>query len=164
MIDRIKFIKNTIMKRIVTISTLIILSYYVNAQFSQTFKADTNPQAEEEITQLEYYLASLLEKNDALTYSGYLTEDYIRIGQNGLISTKEEVLSSMKNNKTGLKMMPHDLKVRVYGNTAILNGSLDVEKKSGESTIKTSSLFTKVFIKRDGKWYLASLQGTPLNE
>ena len=149
------------MKRIVTITSLIILAIFVNAQTAKTFKADINTEAEEEIKKLEFFLASLLKKGDLQTYSNYLADDYIRINQNGVVSTKEQVLELLRIRPSAGKMNPHDLTVRVYGNTAILNGMLDIETKNGDAITRTSSVFTKVFIRKDGKWYLASLQGTP---
>jgi ketosteroid isomerase-like protein len=157
----LRTILKRIMKRILAVTPLIILTIFANAQTVQTFKADVNTGVEEEIKKLEFFLASLLEKGDLQTYADYLTDDYIRINQNGIVSTKEQVLALMRSRPPAGKMNPHDLAVRVYGNTAILNGKLDIETKNGDAITRTSSVFTKVFIRKEGKWYLASLQGTP---
>lgn len=148
------------MKRNILIIPFFIFAIMVNGQSNQTFRADVNNEAEEEIKKLEFFLASLLENGDYDTYSGYLTDDYSRIDKNGVVLSKEQVLEQFRNSKARFKMTPHDLEVRIYGDAAILNGTLDVETKNGDDVIKKSSLFTKVFIRRDGKWYLASLQGT----
>ena len=152
------------MKRIGLIMTFLVFAVGVHSQGKSTFKADENTEAQEEIKNLEFLLASLLEKGDHETYSGYLTDDYIRIDKNGGVSTKEQIIEGLRSrpSKGNMKMKPYDLSVRVYGNTAILQGKLDVETKSGDTTNTTSSLFTKIFIRKDGKWYLASLQGTSL--
>lgn len=135
------------------------------AQTTTTFTADDNKAAQEEIIKLEFYLASLLEKGDLQTYAGYVTDDYIRISKNGVVATKQQVLESMRGAQPGsMTMKPHDLSVRVYGNTAILNGKLDVETRKDGTVTTSSSYFTKVFIRRDGRWYLANLQGTPLSK
>ena len=151
------------MREVLFIVLIGFFTVAAHAQFIETFRADVDTAAEEEIKRLEYYLASLLEKGDLETYSGYLTEDYMRINQNGLVSTKQEVLRPATKS-SAFRMFPRDLKVRVYGNTAILNGTLDMERTVEDTITKTSALFTKVFIRRDGKWYLASLQGTPGNK
>lgn len=149
------------MKRVLVIAFLITIPLFISAQATPTFRSDVNAEAEEEIKKLELLLASLLENGDLKTYAGYLTDDYIRISQNGMVATKEQVLKPMGGSGS-FKMKPYDLSVRVYGNAAILNGKLEIERKNGDEIAKTSSLFTKVFIRKDGKWYLASLQGTPL--
>ena len=55
-------------------------------------------------------------------------------------------------------MEPTELDVEVYGDTAVLTGKLTVTS-AAESR---QSRFRKVFIRRDGRWFLVSLQGTPL--
>jgi ketosteroid isomerase-like protein len=142
----------------------LVLSVLGFGQSRSTFYADKDTVAEQEIEKLEYLLAALIEKGDVDTYAGYLTDDYVRIAANGAISTKDQILDGLRKNKgkTQVTMMPHDLQVRIYGTTAILRGTLDLETKNGDLVTKRRSLITKVFIKRDGKWYMASLQGTPL--
>lgn len=152
-----------IMKQSFTFVATCFLTIVANAQFIETFRADDDTATEEEIKKLEFHLASLLQIGDLETYSGFLTEDYIRINQNGIVSTKQEVLRPAASSSS-FRMIPRDLNVRVYGNTAILNGTLDIEKTVNNTITKTSALFTKVFIRKDGKWYLASLQGTPLGK
>ena len=71
------------------------------------------------------------------------------------------MLDLMRSRPLAGIMKPHDLAVRVYGNTANLTGMLNIETKNGDAIVRTSSVFTKVFIRKDSKWYLASLQGTP---
>lgn len=154
-------IKEYKMKRNILTIPFCILAIALSGQNNQTFKADVNVEAEEEIKKMEFYLASLLVTGDYDTYSSYLTDDYIRINQNGIVSTKEEVLSQFRSNPGKGSTRPHDLTVRVYGDVAILNGMLDIESQNGDEITKRSSVFTKIFILRDGKWYLASLHGTP---
>jgi ketosteroid isomerase-like protein len=147
-------------------SILILMAFLVpgiiSGQQGSTFRADNDSIAEKEIQQLEFFLAGLLEKGDLDTYAGYLTDDYVRIAANGTVSTKQEIIEGLKKSSSQLKMMPHDLKVRIYGNTAILRAILDLETRSGDTVSKRSSIITKIFIRRNGRWYMASLQGTPL--
>jgi ketosteroid isomerase-like protein len=105
-------------------------------------------------------LTDLISKKDIDTYATYLTDDYIRVAANGIVSTKEQVLEGFRksSNQQGI-MTPHDLNVRVYGKTAILRGILDIESNNGT---KRTSIITKVFLNRNGKWYMASMQGTSL--
>ena len=146
------------MKRI-----LFAMFFILNGQlvFSQsTFRADRDTVSEQEIKQLEFLLTDLIMKKEIDTYATFLTDDYVRIAANGVVSTKEEVLDGFrKSSNIQGKMIPHDLNVRVFGNTAILRAILDIEGNDGT---KRSSIITKIFIKRNGKWYMASLQGTSL--
>jgi ketosteroid isomerase-like protein len=151
------------MKRTAILLIALVACQMTNGQFKTTFKSDNDTTSEAQIKRLEYTLTELLTKGDIQTYSGYLTEDYIRIAANGEISTKAQVLQSFSKMPPGAnnsQMYPHDLKVSVYGNTAIMHGILDIETKTGDITTKRTSLITKVFIKRDDKWYMATMQGT----
>lgn len=141
-----------------TIFLLFLLSCYCS--FSQpTFSADKDSVAQKQIKELEFLLTDLIAKKDIDTYATYLTDDYIRVAANGVVSTKQQVLDGFRkaSNPPG-KMTPHDLDVRVYGSTAILRALLDIENNDGT---KRTSIITKVFINRYGRWYMASLQGTP---
>jgi ketosteroid isomerase-like protein len=147
-----------------TIIAVLLLSFTLcsTAQNQSTFRADKDTIAEQQIKQLEFILTDLIAKGDMDMYSGYLTDDYVRVNANGIVSTKEQVLDAFRKTKPQGTMMPHDLDVRVYGNTAILRGILDIETKSGNAVTKRTSIITKVFIKRNNKWYMASMQGSPV--
>lgn len=152
------------MRKVTISSILTLISLFTIAQNKVTFKADMDTTSQGQIKRLEYTLTSLLEKGEIDTYSGYLTEDYIRVNANGEVATKEQVLQSLRKGRGSAKMHPHDLQVHVYGNTAILHGILDLETRSGTTTTKRTSVITKVFIKRNGNWYMASMQGTAAKE
>jgi ketosteroid isomerase-like protein len=164
----VTFISSKKSMRKFTILFLVMLSGVTGtAQSKTTFKADNDTTSEGQIKRLEYILTDLLERKDIDTYSGYLTDDYVRISANGEVATKQQVLESFRKtnpNAGASKMYPHDLKVSVYGNTAILHAVLDIETTNGNATAKRTSLITKVFIKRNGNWYMASLQGTAVND
>lgn len=154
--------QNNMRKQAITAFLFLSFAFYCVAQNKSTFKADRDTISERQIRDLEFHLAELIEKGDIDTYSGYLTDDYIRVTANGVVSTKDQVLDAFRKTKSQGKMTPHDLDVRVYGNTAILRAILDLETKAGDVVTKRTSIITKVFLRRDGKWYMASLQGTPL--
>ena len=139
----------------------LLSSHFVFSQSKVTFKADNDTLAERQIKELEFLLVDLIAKGDIDTYATYLTDDYTRVAANGVISTKEQALDGFRKSKGGGKVMPHDLDVRIYGSTAILRAILDIEGNDGK---KRTSAITKVFINRNGKWYMASMQGTLLQQ
>ncbi len=150
------------MKQVIIGVLFLTFPVFIFGQNQSTFRADKDTVSEQQIKKLEYFLTDLIEKGDIDTYSGHLTDDYIRVAANGSISTKQQVLDAFRKAKMQGKMTPHDLDVRVYGNTAILRGILDIEAKTGDTVTKRTSVITKVFIKRNGKWYMASMQGSPV--
>ena len=125
--------------------------------------ADRNEAAEAEIKALEFHLAKLLVERKIDEYETYLGADYTRIGASGVVETREEVLagfrtSPVEGSASGFSMEPSELDVRIYDETAILTGKLAITNANGIR----HSRFRKVFIQRDGRWFLVSLQGTPL--
>jgi ketosteroid isomerase-like protein len=149
------------MKKTIICASFVLSCLFLFSQKHSTFSADRDSVADQQIKKLDFHLTDLLMRGDISTYATYLTDDYIRISPNSDVSTKEQALDGFRKVKVNGKMIPHDLHVRIYGNTAILQGILDNVGTDGK---KTSDLFTKVFITRNGKWFLASLQGTSLQQ
>jgi len=119
--------------------------------------ADSAPDVETEIKQLELTLAGYLSRGEIDAYAPYLAEDYVRINDDGQVASKSEVLAqfrAVKGPRTPLE--PTHLSVRSYGDTAVLTGELAIGSRH--------SRFTKVFVRRSGRWYLANNQGTLLKE
>src|SRR5215467_1327859 len=149
------------MKKTIMCALFVFSCQFLFSQKQSTFRADSDTVAEQQIKNLEFHLTDLLMRGDISTYATYLADDYIRILPNSEVSTKEQALDGFRKFKVTGKMIPHDLHIRIYGNTAILRGILDDVSDDGK---KISGLFTKVFIRRNGKWFLASLQATSLQK
>lgn len=131
--------------------------------FSQGLNADKNLKAEETIKKLEFELAHLIMSGNFAKYATYLADDYLLTEPTGEVTTKEQILESFSSGATkGDSLFPSDLKVRVYNNdTAILNGHLLYKGHQRGLGAIHDAQFTKVFIKRKGKWLLVSNQGSP---
>lgn len=145
------------MKKLIFFCLMTAYATGLYAQNKVTFSSDDDPATEAEILKLEHTLVDLLQKGDYDTYSGYLTEDYTRVTAAGESSNKEQVMQAFRSGGAKSIIKPRDMDVRVFGDVAILNGVLDMD-----GTVKSSNYFTKVFVKRNGQWYLALMQGTKL--
>ncbi len=125
-----------------------------------TLSADRNDAAEAEIKALEMHLAGLLVNGDFDEYEQFLASDYTRISAQGVVETREQVMAAFRASPRGGSMEPTDLTVKVYGDAAILTGKLTITSASGVR----QSRFRKVFIHREGRWFLVSLQGVTLSD
>ena len=134
------------------------------APAGEEIKADNNAAAREEIKKLEFHLIDLITKGDP-EYGTYLAEDYALINSEGQLRHKPEMLrqftSRDSRNDSG-SMTPSEMQVRIYGDTAVMNFKLTVEKKVNGQPRKKVARATKVFIRRNGHWYMVNNQGTPL--
>jgi hypothetical protein len=59
-------------------------------------------------------------------------------------------------------MNPSDMKIRIYGDAAVMNFDLSTISLVKGQRVSGHARATKIFIKRDARWYLVNNQGTPL--
>jgi ketosteroid isomerase-like protein len=89
-----------------------------------------------------------------------LADDWTYLGATG-IQTKAQHLADLKSGGGGLEFETlADIKVRVFGDTAVVNGS--AEQKSSNKASDTSGhyVWTDVFVKRHGRWQAVNSQDT----
>jgi len=61
-------------------------------------------------------------------------------------------------------MVPEQMDVRIYGDTAIMIIQLRSREQTPDGhAIDHRGRATKVFVRRNSKWFLAQLTGSPLN-
>jgi ketosteroid isomerase-like protein len=118
---------------------------------------------EEQIKKMERDRAAAVVKADIATLEGLTSDDYILINANGQLSNKAE---TMNNIKTGvIKLTSNevsDMKVRVYGDTAIVTGKSTAKGSIGGRELKGPVMFTRVYVKKNGKWQSVAFQQTPV--
>ena len=120
-----------------------------------------NAQAEEEIKALEAKLANLILHDAWDEYEKLLVSDYAGIAYDGKLESREATMSNFRSGRRKIVVLePEDLRVRTYGETAVLQGLLTIwARESGRLSTKIER-FTEVFVKQDGQWLLAARQGT----
>ena len=120
--------------------------------------ADTKG-VEKAIVQMEKDWTEAGIKKDVATLDRILADDWMAIDFEGKTMTKAAALADMKSGaSTNSSVELGEMKVRVYGDTAIVHGS-DTEKSTYKG--KDSSghyVWTDVFVKRNGRWQAVSSQ------
>ena len=118
---------------------------------------------EEQIMKMERDRAVAVVKADVATLEGLTSDDYFLINANGQMSDKA---TTMKNIKTGvIKLTSNevsDMKVRVYGDTAVVMGKSTAKGSIGGRELKGPVMFTRVYVKKNGKWQSVAFQQTPI--
>jgi len=121
------------------------------------------PGVEEQLKKMERDRAAAVVKGDVATLEGLTADDYILINANGQLSDKA---TTMNNIKTGnIKLTANevsDLKVRVYGDTAVVTGKANSKGTIGGRELKGPVMFTRVYVKKNGKWQSVAFQQTPI--
>jgi hypothetical protein len=88
-------------------------------------------------------------ENDPNALESILAPDFLHVVPVGIITKNEQLSFMRKHPARKQKVEKHfeNLHVRVYGNVGIVNG---VVVETG--TARQETLFTDVFVYRDGKW------------
>ena len=139
--------------------TAIILTYFLVAAARTVCAQEPDASASDfgsvknKLIQIEHDWADALVKGDVTTWSRCVADDWIGTTPEGNMVAKTGAYADLKAGLVVRELFHlDDLKVRVYGDTAIVFG-LETEK----STIHGKDMsgqyrFTDVFVKRDGRW------------
>jgi ketosteroid isomerase-like protein len=119
---------------------------------------------EEQLKKLEIDRADAVVKSDVGRLDKQTSDDYMLITMNGRVSDKSQMLDGFKSGQSKLTTEDlSDLKVRVYGNTAVVTGKADIKGTLGGQDATGLIFFTRVYVKKDGRWQSVSLQQTRIS-
>jgi ketosteroid isomerase-like protein len=110
-------------------------------------------QAEEELLNVEKEFAQAIVGNDLEGIARLVADEWIIIDPNGDIVDRTRFLEVIKSGALTHDMMEsEDLRVRIYGGSAVLTGLIRTEGKFMGEEFSTQERATDVFVKRDGRW------------
>ena len=116
---------------------------------------------EQSIRALDEQVRQAALKGDVATFDKLLADDYIEINVLGVTSTKAQVLEIYKSGKVKWEAIDvSDMRVRVYGDTALVNATLNVKGHVGDTDISGQWRIVRVWVKRKGQWQRVSFQAT----
>ena len=116
---------------------------------------------EEELKKLETDRAAAAVKGDAATLETQTSDDYTFINLYGQLSDKTQMVNAFKTGQTKLTSNElSDMKVRVYGNTAVITGKANVKGTLGGKDTNGQIMFTRVYVKKGGTWQSVAFQQT----
>lgn len=101
-------------------------------------------------------------KGDADFFEKHLSDNYVRIGPDGLEMTKEQFLQAHKDGKFKYETIDlKDTKIRTFGNTAVVTHEAHVKGTGPNGPIDGDYRGTWVWVKQGNDWKLVSFQSTP---
>lgn len=116
---------------------------------------------EDQIKKLETDRAVAVVKGDLATLEAQTSDDYTLINMNGQMSDKSQMINGFKSGQSKLTVDElSDMKVRVYGDTAVVTGKATVKGTMGGKDATGQALFTRVYVKKGGHWQSVALQQT----
>jgi len=124
-----------------------------------------NHEVHKEIEALEMQWRQAQLSNDVGTMDRLLADDYIGISASGTIETKAEALALRRAGTLHITTLDlNDLKVRIYGDTAVVTSRADLEGTNGTSTISGRYRYTRVYNRRLGQWKIVSFEASHMND
>jgi hypothetical protein len=117
--------------------------------------------AEEEVKKLETERAAASVKGYVAILEKQTADDYTFINLYGQMSDKSQMLNGFKTGRTKLTSNDlSDVKVRLYGYTAVVTGKADVKGTMAGKETSAQMMFTRVYVKKGGSWQSVAFQQT----
>jgi ketosteroid isomerase-like protein len=108
---------------------------------------------EEELVKVEEKFADAIVKNNPDAIREFVTDDWIIINADGGIIDRERFLEVIKSGALTHDMMQsNDMRVRVYGDSAVVTAVTRSKGKFMGQEFSTHERSTDVFVKIDGQW------------
>jgi ketosteroid isomerase-like protein len=123
-------------------------------------KGDSVQQA---VMQMEEKLRVAILKGDSKAYGRLVGDDYVFTNQDAVMRTKAQMVSAYDSGSIKYESVKFDdLKVHAYGDTAVVTGRSTVKGQDGGKDISGQSRYTRVYVKRQGRWQLVATQTTTI--
>ncbi|MFZ1100434.1 MAG: nuclear transport factor 2 family protein [Steroidobacteraceae bacterium] len=91
-----------------------------------------------------------------------LADDWSYLGPQGTMTKAQELAEVKKRDENIASLTLTDMKVRVYGDVAIVTFREQENSTKNNTDSSGQFLYTDVFVKRQGRWQAVNSQGTPL--
>jgi len=121
-------------------------------------KSDSVEQA---VMQVEEDLRVAISKGDTKAYGRIVGDDYVFTNQDALVRTKAQMVSAYDSGSLKYESVKFDeIKVHAYGDTAVVTGRQTVKAQDNGKDISGQFRYTRVYVKRQGRWQLVATQVT----
>ena len=120
-------------------------------------------QAEDSVRAAETLRREALLAADTVALSRMLAPDFVEISRFGTVRTRADNIRDIAAGVLHLTTIKYDsLNVRVYGDVAVLTGIADNTGTMRGFPFSGRIRYTRVFVRRDGRWQAVLMQQTPM--
>lgn len=103
--------------------------------------------------------------NDIAVIANLLADDYVGITANGTVETKSQTIAQRKAGTIRITSLDlDDLKVRLYGDTAVVTSRAELQGVNGQSDISGKYRYTRVYNRRLGQWKIVSFEASRIHD
>jgi len=118
---------------------------------------------EQTLMKIERDATAALLKRDVAGFGRVFSDDAVMTGPDGTPQTKAQLLADVKSGDLAIESSEiSDMKVRVYGDAAVVTYSTTDKGKYKKQDISGRYRWTDVFVRRGGTWQIVAGQGTPI--
>jgi ketosteroid isomerase-like protein len=150
-------LKAGIMKRLLTL--FVLAGAALSAAIGQT----RNPKVEQELLKLQREWLDAYQKHDAAALERIEADDFTLTEADGKVTTKAEDVASIRNAKPPQpddSFDVEDVRVRLYGDTAILMGRVILKYRNKGQMVAERYRYTDTYLKQRGRWRVVASQLT----
>jgi uncharacterized protein (TIGR02246 family) len=116
---------------------------------------------EQTLMQLERDWSQASLKKDVDTLNKIMADDWVNIDFLGKVVTKAQTIANLKSGLPATQAAGlGEMKVRVFGDSAIVTGSDTGKSASKGKEVIEKYLWTDVFVRRNGRWQAVASQST----
>lgn len=122
-----------------------------------------NAAEETAVLQAEREICNAYLKGDVEAITRNVMEDYTVTNSRGEITGRDQDIDDAKKRDPKYEIFEnHDMKVRVYGDTAVVTGRTHLKGISGAKPFDSEIQFTDTLIKDNGRWRLLAVHASNL--
>jgi len=119
--------------------------------------------AEDSVRAAEQARREALLKADTVALSRLVADEFVEISRLGQIRTRADNIRDIASGDLKLTSVRYDsLVVRIYGDVAVLRGIADNTGSFRGFPFSGRIRYTRVFVRRDGRWQAVTMQQTSL--
>jgi ketosteroid isomerase-like protein len=146
---------------IVCILSLVVHAGYASTTAQTGVPSTIQASTEAEIKNLEEARNQAVLHGDVAALDHMTSDDYTFITLRGELRTKSDILPGFRSGSFHYESRQiSDLKVRLYGNTAVVTGRSIQKGMENGKDYSGDYRFTRVYVKQNGRWLTVALQTT----
>lgn len=151
-------------RSVLVIGLMLMMQALVIGQVQEAKTETSN--VEQEIRKLEEVGREATLKNDAAVLDRLLAESWMNTNAGGTVTTKAQLMEILKTSPFKIMSIENDdVKVRVYGETAVVTGRSKSTRGGRDNALATGEVrFTRVYAKPQGRWQVVAAQSTPITQ
>lgn len=141
------------MKLLLVVTGLMLFSFAASAQ----------SKAEREVLAANAAFDRAIVTRDADAYERILADDFILTAADGTVSDKKGEIAKVRSDDLTFESgKSDDVRVKVYGNTAVVTGRFTAKGKNAGRDFTFVERYTAVFVKQNGRWQMVAEQATEI--